>query len=98
MVVLIVVRTKIAKFGPGQFKFVLAKTEIAVFGPGQHHPARGGERFRRIFARARAPELRPKSWTRNRHYFDRPRAGSPSQEATAAIFWEPPWLPENGCP
>ena len=38
MVVLIVVRTKIAKFGPGQFKFVLAKTEIAVFGPGQHLP------------------------------------------------------------
>ena len=64
MVVSIVVRTKIAKFGPGQFKFVLAKTEIAVFGPGQHHPARGGERFRRIFARARAPELRPKSWTK----------------------------------
>ena len=43
MVVSIVARTKIAIFGPGQFKFVLAKTEIAVFGPGQHHPARGGE-------------------------------------------------------
>ena len=56
MVASIVVRTKIAKFGPGQFKFVLAKTEIAVFGPGQHHLAHGGERFRRIFARARAPE------------------------------------------
>jgi len=40
---MIVARTKIAIFGPGQFKFVLAKTEIAVFGPGQHHPARGGE-------------------------------------------------------
>ena len=43
MVVLIVVRTEIAKFGPGQFKFVLAKTEIPVFGPEQNHPARGGE-------------------------------------------------------
>ena len=38
MLASIVVRTKIAKFGPGQFKFVLAKTEIAVFGPGQHLP------------------------------------------------------------
>ena len=94
MVVLIVVRTKIAKFGPGQFKFVLAKTEIAVFGPGQHHPARGGERFRRIFARARASAS---TGTRECYYFDRPRAGSPSQEATAGIFWEPPWLPENPC-
>ena len=54
MLASIVVRTKIAKFGPGQFNFVLAKTEIAVFGPEQNHPARGGERFRRIFARARA--------------------------------------------
>jgi len=41
MVASIVVRTKIAKFGPGQFNFVLAKTEIPVFGPEQHHPARG---------------------------------------------------------
>ena len=63
MLASIVVRTKIAKFGPGQFNFVLAKTEIAVFGPGQHHPARGGERFRRIFARARAPDVRPFCWT-----------------------------------
>jgi hypothetical protein len=39
-VVPIVVRTKIAQFGPGQFKNVLAKTEIAVFGPGQNPPAR----------------------------------------------------------
>ena len=81
MLASIVVRTKIAKFGPGQFNFVLAKTEIAVFGPGQHHPARGGERFRRFFARARAPAS---TGTRKCYYFDRPRAGSSSQEATAA--------------
>ena len=45
MVVLIVVRTKTAKFGPGQFKFVLAKTEIPVFGLRQHHQHVAGKDF-----------------------------------------------------
>ena len=63
--------------------FVLAKTEIAVFGPEQNHPARGGERFRRIFARARAPAS---TGTRKCHYFDRPRAGSPSQRVNKSTI------------
>ena len=45
MLASIVVRTKIAKFGPGQFKFVLAKTEIAVFGLRQHHQHVAGKDF-----------------------------------------------------
>ncbi len=83
MVVSFVVRTKIAKFGPGQFNFVLAKTEIPVFGPGQHHPARGGERFRRIFARARAPAS---AGSRKRHYFDRPRASTPTRAPIGPVW------------
>ncbi len=42
---------------------IVVRTEIAVFDHEQNHPARGGERFRRIFARARAPDVRPFCWT-----------------------------------